>query len=512
MVWHAHHLSPRKYLEDCIRYGKIGIWKGGFPLNAIDRCIDDSAKYTTPSQMEQLFERLNLKDPNSTEVDCPRCGTANNVPWTQASFGETVAEAFKLSKGYADNSFEARCTNLCPKPITHDRLKLAKFRKDVEQTMNWNHPMPGSFLNNYGIPQGYEPPASDGDKHSKSQDKLVSTYLVKEFHDDLMQFTDPKSDCENITQLWGKFDHIIHIIGQKKPTRKQKNHFRRLMSRYLDNPGPFALDLVGAVIQQGVFVESMKKVDWVHSPDVFGIMERLIKLYQVIFDIMLKYSSHTVVPTLDVDVAWHTHQLSPSRYYEYSTREAQDGTRVFLDHNDQSGEENIFQSFPWTSVMMHCHKTGKLYSECDCGTCGLIHKVSWLKNHLHLRLHRHKEIRSHSRQTAQISAPIDFQPASGNPAPERSIKKSLSHAKPKDMKRLLRAAKTAVKVGVKVAKAVHKHKEEHRLDSNSQGERCPWMAKPNINSHLFASNPGSVAFGTGALGESFLCISRGVRQ
>jgi hypothetical protein len=26
---------------------------------------------------------------------------------------------------------------------------------------------------------------------------------------------------------------------------------------------------------------------------------------------------HTAVPTLDVDLAWHTHQLSPKPYYEY---------------------------------------------------------------------------------------------------------------------------------------------------------------------------------------------------
>ena len=49
-------------------------------------------------------------------------------------------------------------------------------------------------------------------------------------------------------------------------TRTERIMVRRLLSRYWDNASPFALDLVGAVIRQGTFIEKMERIDWLHSP------------------------------------------------------------------------------------------------------------------------------------------------------------------------------------------------------------------------------------------------------
>jgi hypothetical protein len=101
-------------------------------------------------------------------------------------------------------------------------------------------------------------------------------------------------------------------------------------------------------------------------------MDRLIKKYEVFFRIMLENPHNIAVPTLDVDLAWllvqakpsesfpsstlsswsmnvrlqpngtfdvlawHTHQLSPSRYYKYSTSNVPFGCkRTFIDHDDR---------------------------------------------------------------------------------------------------------------------------------------------------------------------------------
>lgn len=86
--------------------------------------------------------------------------------------------------------------------------------------------------------------------------------------------------------------------------RTEKISIRRMMSRYWDNSSSFALDLVGAVIRQGSFIEKMHAIDWIHSPAVAATMARLMTKYSRYFDILEKYPSHMAVPTLDVDLAW----------------------------------------------------------------------------------------------------------------------------------------------------------------------------------------------------------------
>ncbi len=56
--------------------------------------------------------------------------------------------------------------------------------------------------------------------------------------------------------------------------------------RYWDNSSPFALDLVGAVIRQGSFIEKMHNIDWLHSPALPSTMKRLLVKYQRFVTIM----------------------------------------------------------------------------------------------------------------------------------------------------------------------------------------------------------------------------------
>ena len=86
--------------------------------------------------------------------------------------------------------------------------------------------------------------------------------------------------------------------------RTEKIAIRRMMSRYWSNSSIFALDLVGAVIRQGSFIEKMHAIDWIHSPTASSTMSRLILKYQRYFTILATYPDNVAVPTLDVDLAW----------------------------------------------------------------------------------------------------------------------------------------------------------------------------------------------------------------
>jgi hypothetical protein len=47
---------------------------------------------------------------------------------------------------------------------------------------------------------------------------------------------------------------------------------RRMMSRYWENSSVFAVDLVGAVIRQGSFVDKMHNINWLASPALSNTM------------------------------------------------------------------------------------------------------------------------------------------------------------------------------------------------------------------------------------------------
>jgi hypothetical protein len=79
---------------------------------------------------------------------------------------------------------------------------------------------------------------------------------------------------------------------------------------------------------------------------------------------MKRNPSQMAVPTLDVDLAWHTHQLSPSRYYKHCL----DNTRRFIDHDDKVDQDMLSHQFEWTSKTYQEYY-GEVYSECTCWYC-----------------------------------------------------------------------------------------------------------------------------------------------
>lgn len=99
---------------------------------------------------------------------------------------------------------------------------------------------------------------------------------------------------------------------------------------------PFSVDLVGAVLRQGLFIDKMHELGWT-EPDFFCSKEDHVVLHhcvtryhaQVItfsnvslkltpcnrfLDLMSSSTGGFFVPTLDIDLVWHTHQIFPGRY------------------------------------------------------------------------------------------------------------------------------------------------------------------------------------------------------
>jgi hypothetical protein len=93
-------------------------------------------------------------------------------------------------------------------------------------------------------------------------------------------------------------------------------------------------------------------------------MERLITKYERFLRIMAANPKQIAVPTLDVDLAWHTHQLSPQAYYSHVVAKMQ----RFIDHDDKISEDKLTASFEWTSKTYQ-DMFGLVYSACTCWYC-----------------------------------------------------------------------------------------------------------------------------------------------
>lgn len=139
---------------------------------------------------------------------------------------------------------------------------------------------------------------------------------------------------------------------------------RKMMGRYWENFSPFALDLCSAVMRQGVFIDKMVNIDWLHSPSAKETMDRLIIKYHRFISLMGLHPNEVLVPTLDVDLAWHTHQLSPVAYYTYTRKKCS----KFIDHDDKIDEDKLGEAFEFTTKAYQ-RRYDEIYSECTCWYC-----------------------------------------------------------------------------------------------------------------------------------------------
>lgn len=148
------------------------------------------------------------------------------------------------------------------------------------------------------------------------------------------------TDVRNLIAADISKDSVVRKVNNKgvtgrggKCNPKERLAIRKMMSRCWDNHTPFAMDLCGAIIRQGSFIDKMHSLHWLHSPASQTTMSRLLVKYDRFFQIMVTNPGRVAVPTLDVDLAWHTHQLSPRSYYSYSLSNTAGGR--FINHNDK---------------------------------------------------------------------------------------------------------------------------------------------------------------------------------
>ncbi|KLJ07039.1 hypothetical protein EMPG_17472 [Blastomyces silverae] len=422
MVWHSYMLNPRIYLEDCIRLGRMSFWVTGMPWEAIDAALDtDDLNFLPGDDAKEYFERMagipwdNLLDSPAKLIKCPSCLTAIEAELESREWKLDALETpFEHSDGYADTGFRKICPT-CSLVITHSTLQVAQFRQDMARLQLYQTPMPGTLLSLNGLPENT--------KHKGHENmQLPNKIIPKVLHNNLLDRTDfyhnPAATIETIRDYFEfAFKKERHLFDPEKmpslpQTRQEKIAFRRLLSRYWGNSSVFGLDLVGAVIRQGTFITKMDTIDWLHSPTLQATMEHLLNRYTVFIHIISQHRK-LAVPTLDIDLGWHTHQLAPQSYFRYSLHKTRDR---FIDHDDKVTEDQLTMAFEWTSKKYMEYTNGEPYSECICWYCEATREANYgpaMKMYLRSRAKKLAEALHAERGNGQN--PTGANPTGANP-------------------------------------------------------------------------------------------------
>lgn len=273
-----------------------------------------------------------------------------------------------IGSGYGDGDFSSQCSS-CGREIYKKLLSVVKFVQDADALIRSSVPMPGTILD----PAVGVPTLITSRSRRTFANRMIEQDLRDEIFDLLVPQKHPRPTMETVRDAIQKFlrskERVRQVAnpsgrGRADPQPPAKLCIRKMMSRYWENFSPFALDLCGAVMRQGVFIEKMCNIDWLHSPSAKDTMARLITKYHRFMTLMAQHPKEVLVPTLDVDLAWHTHQLSPSAYYHYTQKKCY----KFIDHDDKIDEHKLGNAFEFTTKAYQ-RKYGEIYSECTCWYC-----------------------------------------------------------------------------------------------------------------------------------------------
>ncbi|EJT98278.1 hypothetical protein DACRYDRAFT_24730 [Dacryopinax primogenitus] len=130
------------------------------------------------------------------------------------------------------------------------------------------------------------------------------------------------------------------------------------------HPGVASVDLVGATLRQGTFIRALYSLGWL-TPARFAAdptpLLRAIARFHAWLDLLSLHPAAFLVPTLDIDLAWHTLMLSPGRY----RRDVFGLVGRVVEHEDKVEEGVLGEGFDATGRLWKA-RFGVPYSYCGC--------------------------------------------------------------------------------------------------------------------------------------------------
>ncbi|KAG8963928.1 hypothetical protein FRC03_002424 [Tulasnella sp. 419] len=351
MVWHTYMLNPHTYFEDGLRLNSGLLALGSFPLSQAAALVDPiSLLPVVPSEGRvTLFESRTgqsydcpiITQPEDTiSFKCPVCSHHNVIPWIAPG-----------QRGFGQGHFSANCSE-CKFLYNKESLAVQRFCDDVEKCYTDK----SLFLAGTVIDPSTG--AAHPDLARELTELIINARTVPSVSSlDLARHFNWKfSGIEEWMRI-GYMGKRAKIAGLATPEA-----LNRVMSCY-DSYTPFSIELESAIQRQSTFVDQVYRLRWTEH-DRFGQdngdLIRAVARYHAFLDLMTVSNGHFVVPTIDIDLAWHTHQLLCVSYRDLHTF-----LGVVPDHDDEVDETALAVAYDESAEAWQ-ERFGVPYSVCGC--------------------------------------------------------------------------------------------------------------------------------------------------
>ncbi|KAJ1551675.1 hypothetical protein HK096_004954 [Nowakowskiella sp. JEL0078] len=365
LIWHSHMLNPLRYLEDLYCMSGEPMSPYSFPLEQMHTVLGlgyepDPVSLKVWSELTNStlshnhpFKLSPLDIVSSIPFRCPWCQTTTYHPPDKYVL-------FRIKDG------GLICGNPnCAATFDSNMCSTKNFLEDVSQWIMHQTPIKGSNLNEQTCaidPSGsieqlshlflsFSTPPNEGIAQS------VANLL------NLAQRQNLQSCNWSVVQHY--FAHSVfpalRNAGQMREV--SESNFSRIMRAYRNIVhSNFSLDLVAAVLRQRKFTEKMCSgiVSW-SAP---GVMPRATLRYARFIMLIKQESGRFMVPTLDIDLAWHTHQLHPYRYQIFGLNNV---GRV-INHDDSIADDKLSKSFMVSTILWRKYFRERYASSSTTGT------------------------------------------------------------------------------------------------------------------------------------------------
>lgn len=380
MVWHSFILNPMTFYDVFVRNDMYYFINYPFPLHIIDSYIDsNSFEYIVPIEFKKNYVDL-LSEFTNNESDLyydidPDTFYHQKItiycPYTGKAITEDVALTSPDNRGYGDIGFMTANDSYKykslhhwyggPSIISHDELRIMKLDYDVQHSAG----LEGIFK--------YYSKIMTSPRYNGRNPQRISDEISKSVIAEAQECFKFKSLNDDVKHGFPTLKDILSRVNSKN--QKRRTTERLILERYMKfnlicftipNSINIGEDLVGCVLRQEKFVEKINDLDWVNFPDIKELLVDVMAKYHRFFSIITAKSlKQMLVPTLDIDLIWHTHQLM---LYGYIRDCKYSECQTMIDHNDDVSETLLIDAFQYTA-RLYKDKYKKDYSACSCEYC-----------------------------------------------------------------------------------------------------------------------------------------------
>ncbi|KAG6917587.1 hypothetical protein DXG01_001935 [Tephrocybe rancida] len=312
MVWHAHMLNPSWDAEDCSRINALRGLKSltsAFSNYFAFELEDILTSKPTQSRVDvwdtttrgRHFDPIRDAELHHTrKVLCPKCRRSLLIAYVKED-----------STGFFQKNFHVQCPSYWCQNLPRFTRPLLGARKLAED------------LAGMGVKADVATPSLAGTlRTSRNATDTARGKLGRDTIPRGPSFRKPAGNTEEwIIAILTQNKYDLEVLKEAMAGNMNAgggNLLTRITSAY-QTAYVFSVDLVGAVLWQGSFVKKMYDLQWTQpgffdSKDDEVALQHSIVRYHALFldsflDLMSASNTSFFVPTLDIDLAWHTHQL-----------------------------------------------------------------------------------------------------------------------------------------------------------------------------------------------------------